>query len=74
MNGRANCLLSVCCRANSAEARKAMADQIEEDLGCDKHESHKHADWIIDNFDLAPKGTLQPFKDAIATLAREPQE
>ena len=28
------------------------------------------AQFIFDNFDLAPKGTLQPFKDAIAALAR----
>ena len=70
MNGRANCLLQVCCDA--PKAKKALADQIEEDLGCDKKESHKHATWILENFDLAPKGTLQPFKDAIATLAREP--
>lgn len=71
MNGRANCILMVCCR--QAAANQALADQIEEDLGCDKHEAKKHADWINKNFDLAPAGTLTALKDAIATLAREPQ-
>lgn len=28
------------------------------------------AEFIFDHFDLAPKGTLQPLKDAIAALAR----
>ena len=71
MNGRANCILQVCCR--QADAEVALADQMVEDLSADTHEAKKYAKWMHANFDLAPKGTLQSFKDAIATLAREPQ-
>ena len=68
-DGRLNCLLEVCCR--SAEAEQALADQIAEDLACDPAEAKKHAAWIREHFDLAPKGTLTAFKNAIAKLARE---
>jgi len=74
MNGRANCILEICCRSNSAEGRKALADQIEEDLGCDKKEAHKYADWIRENFDLMPKGSTVQLKQEIAALARERRE
>lgn len=68
-NGRANCILQVCCR--SGEAKQAMADQMVEDLGCDRKEADEMAGWIDDNFDLAPKGSLTEFKNEIARLARE---
>lgn len=72
MNGRANCILSICCPARSDGQRKALADQMVEDLACSPEEARKYADWIADNFDLARAGTLTKFKADIARLARQP--
>lgn len=74
MNGRANCLLGVCCLVGSEKQRGAMTDQIVEDTGLDKRSARTAADWFIDHLDAAPKGSLGALKAAIAKLAREPQE
>jgi hypothetical protein len=71
MNGRANCLLGVCCRARSAGQKAALAEQMVEDLGCDPKEAKKYAAWIANTFDLAPSGSLEAFKSEVAKLARE---
>lgn len=74
MNGTVCCILGVCCPSQSDEQRVALAHEIESDLGCTPEEARKHADWIIDNFDLAPAGTLTAYRDAIAALARAKKE
>lgn len=73
MNGRANCVLAVCCPPGSARQRAALADEMIAGTGCDKAEAARMAEWVIGTFDLAPAGTLQAFKDSVAKLAREPR-
>lgn len=63
-----NCILQVCC--NEEAAQKALTSLLEKDGVVGPESSGNVAKWILANVDLAPKGTLQPFKDAIAQLAR----
>lgn len=70
-NGHANCILAVCCPPSSEEQKIALATEMSENLGLTPKYHYETASWIIDNFDLAPKGSLQQFKDSIAKLARE---
>lgn len=74
MNGRANCILEICCRQGSTASLDALTDQIVEDLDCEPSEARKHATWMKKHFDLAPAGTLGALKQAIAKLALEPRE
>lgn len=71
-NGHANCILGVCCPPGSAQQKQALVGEI---IGKVPTINREHADviatWLLENFDLAPVGTLQPLKDAIAKLARE---
>jgi hypothetical protein len=72
MNGHANCILAVCCPPDSDGQRKALAEEMASSLSTASGETYEDiARWILDNFDLAPKGSLQTFKDEIARLARE---
>lgn len=86
LNGRANCILEVCCLAGSAEQRAALAAELLEcgalETGAEPSESNRAkvdreriaenvAAWIAETFDLAPKGSLVAFKAEIARLARE---
>jgi hypothetical protein len=68
-NGTACCLLGVCCPPNSEAQRAALAKKIGQDFSGGA-EARKYADWIIDNFDLAPKGTLDALKASIADMVR----
>lgn len=74
-NGAANCYLAVCCPPDSDAQRQALRSTYHKESGRSSVVRRAGADdaldWILQNFDLAPKGTLQPFKDAIAKLARE---
>jgi hypothetical protein len=95
MNGRANCILAVCCEQGSAQQRAALVDEILEALEADQEAAlstggatnraarrrlareeldllaDAMATWILGNFDLAPKGSLDAFKREIARLARQ---
>jgi len=68
-NGSANCLLQVCC--DEPAARKKFAEKLASDKNISQEYAAHCADWVYDHFDLAEKGTLQPFKQSIAKLARE---
>lgn len=79
-NGQRNCILWICCPPGSDESVKALAEEMagELSLPCSgplasaKGESYEDiARWVLENFDLAPKGSLQAFKDAIRDHARE---
>lgn len=63
-----NCILEVCCGAARAEHR--LAEEMVAAGVCTKEYAPKCAAWIREYFDLAPAGTLGPFKKAIAELAR----
>lgn len=71
MNGHANCILAVCCPPGSARQVRTLAGVLVHDGVCEAAYAPKVAQWIVDTFDLAPKGTLQDFKGMIAALARE---
>ena len=60
-----NCLLAVCCPPEKAQA--VMAEYLTKE-GITTPD--QYAQWLFAHFDLAPKGTLQPLKDAIAKHAR----
>lgn len=70
MNGRANCILGVCCD-HLADRVAALAAEMETSLGCAPKDARKHAAWILRTFDLAPKGSLDKLIAAVAAHARE---
>lgn len=77
MNGHVNCILAVCCPPDSDGQREALAEEIKKYFGWDDSMTAYQvspdviAGFVLENFDLAPKGSLQAFKDAIRDLARE---
>ena len=74
-NGQACCILGVCCRSGSVEQREALAKALSEVLrdapgGLGERSLERtFADYIIDNFDLAPQGSLEALKQAVAQMA-----
>lgn len=71
MNGEVCCILGVCCPPNSAASVQALAVEMEKArLYPDKKEAHACAKWMLENFDLAPKGTVAPLIAAIAKMAK----
>jgi len=70
------CILAVCCPGGSDRQRQALADALEmasldepNGIGARSIE-RRYADWVLDHFDLAPKGTLDPLKEEIARMAK----
>lgn len=68
--GRVNCILGVCCDSITAR-QKALAADVERDMKCSPAEAKKYAGYMLDRFDLAPKGSLGGLYQEIAKLARE---
>lgn len=68
-NGEFNCAALICCPPESKAANAATA-KILKDAGCDPDAADKSAPYVQKCFDLAKKGTLQPFKDWVAKEAR----
>ncbi len=68
--GQACCILGVCCAADSVERRSALAKKIHTEVGVTEQAAGAVADWVIENFDLAPKGTLHGYASAIAEMVR----
>lgn len=73
MNGKACCILGVCCPPGSEEQVKALASALADGLDWKPGgpASIEVATWILTHFDLAPAGTLQSFKNIIAEMARK---
>ena len=71
-NGEVCCILGVCCPP--AAAREKLSVEIEKVAGCDAETSRKCADWLLDTFDFAPKGSLDQFKVDIARMAKHHHE
>lgn len=63
-----NCVLAVCCPPLSGGQIEAMTKLLVSE-GVDERYAETCAKIVLSKFDLAPFGTLQAFKDAIATLA-----
>ncbi len=71
-NGEVCCILGICCPPD--EARQKLIDEMLKrsvmTLGS-KPDVEAHADYILETFDLAPKGLLQPLVDYVALHARK---
>lgn len=62
-----NCLLSICC---PPERQAEVMTKFLITHGVDANAAESCAKVVCDSFDLAPKGTLQPFIQEVARLAR----
>jgi len=71
MNGHANCIYEICCPPKSAQQKRALAEEMAKALGGTAEDHYNAAAWVVENFDLAPPGSLRAFKAEIARLARE---
>lgn len=66
-NGEVCCILGVCCPPEAALA--ALVSEFEKQ-GAVPEYAQKCAQYVFESFDLAPKGSLQSFKDYVAQHAR----
>lgn len=64
------CAVGICCPPASAERVHALAKILEDKGAMMSVDAHLAAACVLEHFDLAPKGTLQPLIDSIATQAR----
>lgn len=55
-NGEVCCLLQICCPPE--KARKALAEKFVAYSDVSNEDAAKCADWLFDNFDLVPKGSV----------------
>ena len=62
-NGAECCILGICCPP--AEARASLVTKL---ASMPSHEAA--ADYLLAEFDFAPKGSLAPFKEAIVALVK----
>ena len=78
-----NCACLICCPPEAEamsektsavpdKALKATAVLLMKYGGLSEEAAREAAPAVHKTFDLAPKGTLQPFMSAIAQLARQP--
>lgn len=66
------CILLVCCGGHGERrAKAALSTKLQADAGLDTVAADKAAAWILDTFDLAPKDALNPYREAVAEMARE---
>ena len=67
-----NCIISACCcEADCAEKkRKALAQILHTGLGHGPYTAAQIADFMLSNFDFAPKGTLTPLIETVAKLIK----
>lgn len=72
-NGHGNCIFAVCCPPESEEQITALAEEMTKGLDPDTRVAsfENIARWVLATYDLAPKGSLQAFKDSIRDYARE---
>jgi hypothetical protein len=68
-----NCILEVCCGGADSKQVEALAEVAEHEFPWMSHgQAEQVASWIARDWDLAPKGTLYAFKQAIAKYAKGP--
>jgi hypothetical protein len=71
MNGEVCCILGVCCPPGSVGQVNSLATELVKAKVCDEvNEAHAIAAWIYENFDLGPKGLVQPLLKAGHKLHR----
>ncbi len=64
-----NCILEICC--NPTLSMQKLAHRIHHDTGLSAGDATMVAQWIKDNYDLAPKDSLTILRTAIAANARD---
>ncbi len=69
-NGEVCCILGVCCPPDSATQVSSFANELAKDTGAPAEYCAKIAAQVLKDYDLAPKGSLQAFKDHIAAMVR----
>ena len=68
-----NCILEICCGGPNSKQVEALTEVAEHAIHSLTHEQATEvAEWIARNWDLAPKGSLYAFKQAIAKYAKGP--
>lgn len=67
-----NCILGICCcEENCADKRrKALAEVIHHGLGHGPYTAAQIADFMLNSFDFAEKGTLEVLFKSVSKLAR----
>lgn len=63
------CILGICC--DPTLRLDALAMKLQDELKMNKNLSEATAAWIRQNYDLTPKGLIQPLIDYVAAEARE---
>lgn len=72
MNGEVCCILGVCCPPGSTQQANALVGEMMKAKVCsDVAEASAIAAWLYANFDLGPKGTVQPILKAGHKLHRD---
>ncbi len=70
-NGAECCAIGVCCPPDSQSRVDALAKIINDTAASDgRMTAEDAAACVLEHFDLANKGTLQPLLDDIAKMAR----
>lgn len=57
-NGEFCCAVGICCPPKSPQQRAALVSEAMHGTGLDQASAEKVADWMMRDYDLAPKGTL----------------
>jgi len=70
-NGEFCCAVGICCPPASIRRRQALVNELVHGTGCDEKDMVKAADWLIDNVDMLPKGSVnvQAIVSAMASKA-----
>ncbi len=69
-NGAECCAIGVCCPGDDAARSASLAKILVRDGGISKDASEKAASCVIETFDLALKGTLEPLIESITKMAK----
>lgn len=67
-NGEVCCILGVCCPP--AKRRGTMIAHLAADTGVSTAHAEAAVDWVLERFDLGPKGFVTPLVRHIAEQAR----
>lgn len=69
-NGEFCCAIGLCCPPASASRRSALINELSHGMAERSHTPHDEtlghvADWLIENVDMAPAGSLEPLIEAL---------
>lgn len=70
-NGAECCVLGICCPPRSAEQTAGLVEEMVHAGICDEATAAPIAAWLLNEYDLAPAGTLDDLKKQIAKIVRK---